>query len=136
HLRSRSLGAPLLQEFASGLASAMLAPFLKACETQQPGFEFRWRNTEPVVRRLLNLKNPSLAGWAAEIPWPTFLDHVLARAAIALLQRHRQPLHQLSWGSVRKRSLSGPMLEAVFRGLAGRLALPTDGDEDCVMAVG
>lgn len=135
-LREDSLGAPLLEEYASRISSTVLEPFLVACRERQPAFSYSWRNKEPMVRSLLSLQDPSLWGWPAGTPWSVFLDHLLGKAAIELERLRAQPLEKLTWSQGRKRRLTHAAPGAFFWGAIGKLPLPACGDEDCVFAMG
>jgi len=135
-LSAASVGAPLLREFSHRLADAVLSPFITACRQQRPGFSYAWRNTEPLVRSVLACRDPVLLGWPGELEWSGCLNRVLAEAASTLARRHDRPIDVLTWGDTRRRTMSHPVAEMFFRGLAGRLPIPGDGDEDCVNAMG
>jgi penicillin amidase len=130
-LAAESYGAPLLMQFRQDLRSRFLAPFVRACLRAEPEFKFSWRNTEYVVRCLIDTEDELLLPGPAKGWWEK-LGTILFHSTEELQRRYGRCARDLVWRDVAKRSLTHPLSSGIYRFFWQKLGLPSDGDDDCI----
>jgi penicillin amidase len=137
YCQPNSRGIAILDAYRITLLRSILPYFLRPCYFKDKNFKYVWRNSEPVLRKLIQARPDQIVPESYLFNnWEDYLLQKLIDCCEALKTKHKKPLFDILWQDVMSVELRHPLGHNILGWLLNLKSFAPSGGGECIASFG